>query len=54
MLRQPIDLLRRYPASNGQVNPNLMAIVVCLIFALGICTYSLGIFAIFGGLGYAT
>jgi Kef-type K+ transport system membrane component KefB len=42
-------LLRRYPSSNGEINPNLMAVVVCLIFALGICTYSLGIFAIFGG-----
>jgi Kef-type K+ transport system membrane component KefB len=42
-------LLRRYPALNGQINPNLMAIVICLIFVLGICTYSLGIFAIFGG-----
>jgi len=26
-----------------------MAVVICLIFALGICTYQLGIFAIFGG-----
>jgi len=26
-----------------------MTIVVCLIFATGICTYKLGIFAIFGG-----
>jgi Kef-type K+ transport system membrane component KefB len=42
-------LLRRYPAQNGELDPNLMAIVVCLIFALGICTYQLGIFAIFGG-----
>jgi Kef-type K+ transport system membrane component KefB len=42
-------LLVRYPARDGQLNPNLMAIVVCLIFALGICTYQLGIFAIFGG-----
>jgi Kef-type K+ transport system membrane component KefB len=42
-------LLARYPVQNGMVNLNLMAIVVCLIFALGICTYQLGIFAIFGG-----
>jgi Kef-type K+ transport system membrane component KefB len=42
-------LLRRYPTTNGELNPNLMAVVMCLIFALGICTYSLGIFAIFGG-----
>jgi Kef-type K+ transport system membrane component KefB len=42
-------LMRRYPSHNGEINPNLMAIVVCLMFALGICTYRLGIFAIFGG-----
>ena len=42
-------LLRRYPTGNGAIDPNLMAIVLCLIFALGICTCNLGIFAIFGG-----
>jgi len=42
-------LMARYPVQNGMVNLNLMAIVICLIFALGICTYQLGIFAIFGG-----
>lgn len=42
-------LLRRYPAKHGALDPNLMAIVICVIFALGICTYKLGIFAIFGG-----
>src|SRR6201999_178204 len=42
-------LIARYPMTNAELNPNLMAIVVCLIFALGICTYRLGIFAIFGG-----
>ena len=42
-------LLARYPSSSGAVDSNLMAIVVCVIFALGICTYELGIFAIFGG-----
>ncbi len=42
-------LLRRYPTREGELNPNLMAIVVCLIFTLGICTYQLGIFSIFGG-----
>ena len=42
-------LVRRFPASAGEVNPNVMAAVVCLIFALGICTYQLGIFAVFGG-----
>ncbi len=42
-------LLIRYPARSGEVHPNLMAIVVCLVFAMGACTYKLGIFAIFGG-----
>jgi Kef-type K+ transport system membrane component KefB len=42
-------LMARYPVQNGTLNLNLMAIVVCLIFTLGICTYQLGIFAIFGG-----
>jgi K+:H+ antiporter len=42
-------LLRRFPVQNGAVNLNLMACVICMIFALGICTYQLGIFAIFGG-----
>jgi Kef-type K+ transport system membrane component KefB len=42
-------LLKRYPAKQGELDPNLMAIVVCIIFGLGICTYKLGIFAIFGG-----
>jgi Kef-type K+ transport system membrane component KefB len=41
-------LLKRYPVQNG-VNLNLMAIVICIIFLLGTCTYQLGIFAIFGG-----
>lgn len=42
-------LLRRFPIRSGELNPNVMAIVVCLIFALGIGTYKLGIFSIFGG-----
>jgi Kef-type K+ transport system membrane component KefB len=42
-------LLARYPVQDGAVNLNLMAIVICMIFVLGICTYQLGIFAIFGG-----
>ena len=44
-----IRLLRRYPLESGRLNLNLMAVVVCLIFSLGTCTYQLGIFAIFGG-----
>jgi Kef-type K+ transport system membrane component KefB len=42
-------LLARFPAPAGELNPNLMAIVICMIFVMGICTYQLGIFAIFGG-----
>jgi Kef-type K+ transport system membrane component KefB len=42
-------MLRRMPVIMGQVPPNLMTMVVCLAFATGICTYKLGIFAIFGG-----
>jgi Kef-type K+ transport system membrane component KefB len=42
-------LVARFTPRAGELNPNLMAIVICLIFALGICTYRLGIFAIFGG-----
>ncbi len=37
------------PPHNGRVPLNLMAMVICLIFVLGICTYKLGIFTIFGG-----
>jgi Kef-type K+ transport system membrane component KefB len=42
-------LVARFRADQGEMNPNLMAIVICLIFVMGICTYKLGIFAIFGG-----
>jgi Kef-type K+ transport system membrane component KefB len=42
-------LLRRYPLRRGLLPSNLMALVICLIFLAGICTYKIGIFAIFGG-----
>ncbi len=42
-------LLERMPITGGQLPPNLMTIVICGVFAMGICTYKLGIFAIFGG-----
>jgi Kef-type K+ transport system membrane component KefB len=42
-------LIRRFPSVDGGLPPNLMAIVMCLIFILGICTYKLRIFTIFGG-----
>ncbi|CAN5257017.1 hypothetical protein BH10PSE12_BH10PSE12_05390 [soil metagenome] len=42
-------LVRAFPVRDQTLPPNLLAIVLCLMFALGICTYKLGIFAIFGG-----
>jgi len=42
-------VLAAMPIVNGQLPPNLMTVVICLAFAAGICTYKLGIFAIFGG-----
>jgi len=44
--RPSVDwLMRKLSVAGGQVSPNLMALAI----ALGICTYLLGIFAIFGG-----
>jgi Kef-type K+ transport system membrane component KefB len=42
-------LLAANPLRAGDVPPNLMAAAICMMFATGICTYKLGIFAIFGG-----
>ncbi len=42
-------LVRRRAIDGGEMPSNLMAIAICLMFAAGICTYKLGIFAIFGG-----
>ncbi|MGA3158838.1 MAG: cation:proton antiporter [Steroidobacteraceae bacterium] len=42
-------LLAKMPIKDGDVPPNLMTVVICLVFAIGICTYKLGIFTIFGG-----
>ena len=42
-------ILEAMPVRAGELAPNLMTIVVCLIFVMGICTYFLGIFTIFGG-----
>jgi Kef-type K+ transport system membrane component KefB len=48
--RPAVDwLLRRLPVADGRIAPNLMAIAVALLLALGIATYLLGIFPIFGG-----
>ena len=42
-------LLKKLPIENGHVQPNLMTVILCFIFAVGICTYKLGIFTIFVG-----
>ena len=42
-------LLAANPLRNGELPTNLMATVICLMFLTGVCTYRLGIFAIFGG-----
>jgi Kef-type K+ transport system membrane component KefB len=50
VLRPLIDrLIAAWPIRDGVMPPNLMAIALCIMFALGIATYKLGIFAIFGG-----
>ncbi len=42
-------IVARVPLVEGRLPPNLIAILLALMFALAICTYKLGIFAIFGG-----
>ncbi len=42
-------LLKKLPIEDGQVPPNLMTVIFVFVFAMGICTYKLGIFTIFGG-----
>jgi len=42
-------LLRKFPVVDGEIPPTLMAVVLAGIFGLGMCTYLLGIFTIFGG-----
>ena len=50
VLRRLVNwLLAAMPVEGGNVPPNLMTVVICLIFTIGICTYKLGIFTIFGG-----
>ena len=49
-LRPLVDrLLKANPPRDGEVPANLMMAVICLTFVMGICTYFLGIFTIFGG-----
>jgi Kef-type K+ transport system membrane component KefB len=48
--RPAVDwLLRRFPVIGGELSSGLMAATLAVLFACGIATYQLGIFAIFGG-----
>ena len=50
VLRPAVNwVLTRFPVQNGEVPTDVMTVVICLAFTLGICTFKLGIFAIFGG-----
>ena len=50
VLRPAVNLLlAAMPVREGRMPPNLMAIVLCLMFALGLYTSKIGIFTIFGG-----
>lgn len=40
-------LVAAYPSSSGRLDPTLMAAMLAMTFGLAICTYKLGIFAIF-------
>ncbi len=42
-------LLRVLPVREADMPPSLMAVMLMMVFALGICTFKLGIFGIFGG-----
>jgi Kef-type K+ transport system membrane component KefB len=50
VLRPLVDwLIAKNTLRDGELQANLMAVVIALMFAMAICTYKLGIFAIFGG-----
>lgn len=42
-------LLKSFPITNGEVPPTLVSILLVAVFMLGMCTYKLGVFSIFGG-----
>jgi Kef-type K+ transport system membrane component KefB len=42
-------LMKTAPTRDGMLDPNAMALVLCLVFALGMYTNAIGIFTIFGG-----
>jgi Kef-type K+ transport system membrane component KefB len=49
VVRPAVERVLARESFEGGLRPGLMAGVLCLIFVAGICTYRLGIFAIFGG-----
>lgn len=51
LLRPPMErfIAWRLQADRGELGPTAMGVVLALIFAMGMCTYQIGIFAIFGG-----
>ena len=50
VLRPLVDrLVAAMPLKDGEISANMTAVVIALIFLLGLATYALGVFAIFGG-----
>jgi Kef-type K+ transport system membrane component KefB len=51
VIRPPLErfVQARLRAEGGTLGPTLMSVVLALVFAMGMTTYKLGIFAIFGG-----
>ncbi|RZS51892.1 transporter (CPA2 family) [Sphaerotilus mobilis] len=51
LLRPPLErfIAWRLKADSGEIGPTAMGVTIALVFAMGMCTYQLGIFAIFGG-----
>lgn len=51
LVRPPLERFAqaRMKADDGRLGPTLMGVVLAVIFAMGMSTYKLGIFAIFGG-----
>ncbi|MEX8493528.1 cation:proton antiporter [Sphaerotilus sp.] len=51
VVRPPLERFARarMAADGGTLGPTLMGVVIAVVFAMGMCTYQLGIFAIFGG-----
>jgi len=41
-------LLEKMPARRGEVGANALTVIVCFIFLMALCTYTLGIFTMFG------